>query len=178
MMRQGYGLKVVWPWNDCGKTMVCRDQIQVWRVTKKVKNGEWGYRWGYKVGLHFRKTGVTKLLPTHTVWGGGNEPKNGVKCRKLTLFVQLFRGRYLAQSLINRGFSGFWRLVWVGGTPLIGYRGYYRRYSLPFLMTRTTLHLQCRNSGHDQHCPPYGVQVPRSVLLADLFPPPVPSLYL
>ena len=31
------------------------------------KIGGWGYRWGYKVGLHFRKTGVTKLLPEHTL---------------------------------------------------------------------------------------------------------------
>lgn len=23
--------------------------------------GEWGYRWGYKVGLHFSKSGVTKV---------------------------------------------------------------------------------------------------------------------
>lgn len=46
-----------------------------------------GLQVGLQVGLHFRKTGVTKLLPTHTVRGGGNEPKNGVKCRKLPLFV-------------------------------------------------------------------------------------------
>ena len=34
---------------------------------KLAENEGWGYRWGYKVGLHFRKTGVTKLLPEHTV---------------------------------------------------------------------------------------------------------------
>ena len=30
----------------------------------KLTENEW---WGYKVGLHFRETGVTKLLPMHTV---------------------------------------------------------------------------------------------------------------
>ena len=62
---------------------------------KLAKNRGWGYRWGYKVGLHFRKTGVTKLLPEHTVRGGKNEPKNGVEYRKLTLSVQLFFSIYL-----------------------------------------------------------------------------------
>ena len=52
--------------------------------------------WLFKLDIHFQKTGYSKLLPEHTVRGGGNEPKNGVKCRKLTLFVQLFRGCNLA----------------------------------------------------------------------------------
>ena len=60
-------------------------------------------KWGYISGV----TGVTKLLPEHTVRGGGNEPKNGVKCGKLTLFVQLFRGYNMPQSPVNSGFCVF-----------------------------------------------------------------------
>ena len=48
-------------------------------------------KWGYIFG----KLGLQNSCPRIPCEGGGNEPKNGVKCRKLTLFVQLFRGRNL-----------------------------------------------------------------------------------
>ena len=60
-------------------------------------------KWGYISGV----TGVTKLLPEHTAREGGKSPKNGLKYRKLTLSVQLFRRCHPPQSPVNSGFCVF-----------------------------------------------------------------------
>lgn len=69
--RHGNGIRIAF---KCG----LREGRQI--DEKRVKMAifeEWGYRWGYKVGLHFWKSGVTKLLPSPPPWGGSNNPKNG-----------------------------------------------------------------------------------------------------
>ena len=45
--------------HDCGT-----HGVPGWGVARWIKRGEnedWGYRWGYKLGLHFGKTGVTEV---------------------------------------------------------------------------------------------------------------------
>ena len=71
---------------------------------EKLENGRWRDRWRDKLEGQKRGTGGTKLLPEHTVRRGSKKPKNGLKYRKLTLSVQLFRGNYQPQSPVNSGF--------------------------------------------------------------------------
>ena len=44
---------------------------------KMGENGRWRDKWRDKLEGQNYKTGGTKLLPEHTVEGGGNEPKKG-----------------------------------------------------------------------------------------------------
>ena len=126
------GLFCLWTWNrvSVGVSRVCGAFIAPTfeRRSYGIKTvvGWWSTRhnekakmrgWGYILGV----TGVTKLLPEHTVRGGGKSPKNGVKYKKLTLSVQLFRGCIMPQSPINSGFFCVCGVVSVGGTPLTGY---------------------------------------------------------
>ena len=57
----------------------------MWGKWRKTGGGVTGgdTNWGYILGV----TGVTKLLPEHTVMVCSKSPKNGVEYRKLTLSV-------------------------------------------------------------------------------------------
>ena len=72
------------------------------KVRVPVPGGEIGEKWGaglqvgVQSGVTFSENWGYKTLAHAYRVRGGNEPKNGVKCRKLTLFVQLFRGCNLA----------------------------------------------------------------------------------
>ena len=77
----------------CRKVHVSVTGDKTGRNWRKMGGGVTGgvTNWGYILWV----TGVTKLLPGHTVRGGKNEPKNGVEYRKQTLSVQLCFSIYL-----------------------------------------------------------------------------------
>lgn len=131
----------------------CSDGIRrrwVWKSPCSVPRGRnWrkiggGYSGGYSNWIFiFGKLDIQNSCPSIPCEGGGNEPKNGVKCRKLTLSVQLFQGCNMAGSPINRGVRVYLDSVWVGGIPLMGT---WRGHGEPWMTTLSQLKNMIRNS--------------------------------
>ena len=61
----------------------------------------WGYRWGYKVGLHFWKSGVTKVG-----FGGGRYHFFKDRCVFSVDTLPLNATRFLNFTLLNSAISG------------------------------------------------------------------------